>query len=106
MVNQSSEMAAGKKIIGAWRIEGGDYPLVNEYRSDGTAVQYVGDRGGKPMPFRVEGDLLIVSVKQPDGTIFEDKTRFSISDDTLIFFDSPDGKRVFRRIDSPTRPYH
>lgn len=97
MPNRSRETPADKRIIGSWQIEGGDYPLIDEYRSDGTVVQHINDSCGNPMPFRIEGDLLIVSVTQPDGDIFDFKTQFSISEDTLIFFDSPDSKRVFRR---------
>jgi hypothetical protein len=106
VANEQSETPAEKRIIGSWRIEGGDYPLINEYRSDGTLVQHIDDRSGEPIPFRIEGDLLITSLEQPDGSVFENKTRFAISDDTLTFFDSDGTRRVFGRTSSLRRGYH
>jgi hypothetical protein len=85
------------RIIGSWTLVGGDYPLTNEYRADGTLVQHVSGRTGKPLPFRIEGKYLIVSVKQPDGTVSDTKDRIELSDDRLTFFDPGGTKRVFLR---------
>jgi hypothetical protein len=106
VANEQREAPSDTRIIGSWRIEGGDYPLINEYRSDGTLIQHIDDRSGEPIPFRIEGDLLVTSLVQPDGSVFENKTRFAISEDTLTFFDSDDTKRVFRRTGSLRRSYH
>ena len=46
---------------------------------------------------RIEGNLLIYSVEQPDGKVSEQKEQFQLTDDTLTFIDSPTSKRVFRR---------
>src|SRR4051812_31893628 len=54
------------RIVGTWTLEGGDYALTNEYRADGTVVQHVGGRASEPSPFRIEGNLLIYSIEQPD----------------------------------------
>ena len=89
--------SVNSRIIGSWRITGGDYPLVNEYRADGTLVQRVGGRKTEPYKFRIEGEYLTVSVPQPDGTISETKERFALKDDTLTFFGSDGSKRTFRR---------
>ena len=84
-------------IVGVWTLEGGDYPLTNEYRADCTVVQHTGGRTTEPSRFRVEGNVLIYSVEQPDGTIFEQKEEFILTGDTLTFVDSPTSRRVFRR---------
>ena len=95
----SSVPPSDPRIIGSWSIVGGDYPLVNEYRADGMLVQYVGGRKcNAPSPFRIEGEYLIVSVEQDDGSVFEQKDRFTLKGDTLTFIDDEDGsKRAFRR---------
>ncbi|MDB5319951.1 MAG: hypothetical protein JWN40_1582 [Phycisphaerales bacterium] len=85
------------RIVGVWTLQGGDYPLTNEYRADGTVVQQVGGRTTEPSPFRIEGNLLIYSVQQSDGKISEQKEEFRLTDDTLTFIDSPTSKRIFRR---------
>ena len=85
------------RIIGFWKVVGGDYSLINEYRSDGTVIQHVGGRAGKPSSFRIEGDCIIYSLEQPDGSVSEDKTRYAISGDTLTFFYSPKEKMHFQR---------
>ena len=85
------------RIVGAWTMAGGDYPLTDEYRADGMLVQTVRGRTMEPHPFRIEGEFIIVSVKQPDGTAYEQKDRFTLKDDTLTFTDSNGSKRVFRR---------
>ena len=84
-------------IVGTWKSVGGDYPLTNEYRADGTLVQHVGGRQTAPSPFRIEGDRLIVSVSQPDGTVFEQEDRFAVTGQTLTFFDPEGSTRTFRR---------
>ena len=78
-------------------MQGGDYPLTDEYRADGTLVQHVFGKTTEPMPFRIEGKFLVVGVKQDDGKVSEDKTEFSLTGDTLTFVDSPTSKRVFLR---------
>jgi hypothetical protein len=89
---------ADPRIIGLWTLEeGGDYPLTNEYRANGTVVQHVDGRSTEPSPFRIEGKFLIYSVKQPDGEVLEQKEEFTLTDDILTFIDSPTSKRVFRR---------
>ena len=93
----ASVPASDPRIVGFWTLEGGDYPLTNEYRADGKFVQHVRGRVTDPSPFRIEGNLLIYSVAQPDGKIFEQKEEFRLTDDTLTFIDSLTSKRVFRR---------
>jgi len=88
---------ADPRIVGSWTIIGGDYPLTNDYRTDGTVVQHVGDRASQPKRFQIDGEYLTCFVEQPDGRIFEQKTRFGISGDALTFYDSPRKKRVFQR---------
>lgn len=78
-------------------MEGSDYPLTNEYRADGTVVQHVMGQIRDPIPFRIEGDQLIVSLRQSNGVVTEDKTRYTLSGDMLTFIDSPNSKRVFHR---------
>ena len=85
------------RIVGFWTLEGGDYALTNEYRKDGTCVQHVFGRTTEPHAYRIEGEFLINSVPQPDGTVDEQKEEFRLTDDTLTFIDSPTSKRVFRR---------
>ena len=88
---------ADPRIIGFWKVVDGDYALINEYRSDGTIIQYVGDRASKPSSFRIEDDYIICCSEQPNGSIFEQKTRYAISEDTLTFVYSPRKKMHFRR---------
>jgi hypothetical protein len=85
------------RIVGTWTLAGGDYPLTDEYRADGTLVQHVGNRTTEPTPFRIEGEYLVVTLAQPDGRSTEQKTRFALSGDTLTMIDAPTVKRVFRR---------
>jgi hypothetical protein len=85
------------RIVGSWASVGGDYPLTNYYGADGMLVQHVGTQSSTPYPFRIEGEYLIVSVKQPDGTISQQKDRFSLKDDTLAFIDPDGSKRIFQR---------
>jgi hypothetical protein len=85
------------RIVGFWTSQGGDYPLTNEYRADGTVVQHVFGKTTKPRPFRIEGNVLIYSVEQPDGKILEPKETFQLTEDTLTFIDSQTSKRVFQR---------
>src|SRR5688572_14547782 len=73
MTNNTSSV--DPRIIGSWKGIGGDYGLVNEYRSDCTVVQHVGDRASRPLPFRTEGNYVIYSLEQPNGSIFEQKTQ-------------------------------
>jgi hypothetical protein len=92
---------AASRIIGFWTVIDGDYPLTDEYRADGTIVQHIGDIVSKPHPFRIEGDFIISSIKQPSGKIFEQRAQFVLSSDTLTFLDSPKSKRIFRRSRAP-----
>lgn len=92
-----SSAAIDPRILGFWTIVNGDYGLTDEYRANGTVVGYVGGRRSSPIPFRIDGEYLTYLVKQPDGSVFEQKARFKLSGDTLTFFDSPRRKRVFRR---------
>jgi hypothetical protein len=89
---------ADMRIVGAWTITGGDYPLTDVYRADGTVVQYVAGQIIQPRRFEIDGEFLTCFVEQKDGRIFEQKARFGISGDTLTFYDSPTNKRVFRRL--------
>ena len=89
---------ADMRIVGAWTITDGDYPLTRVYRADGTVVQYVAGQMIQPRRFEIDGEFLTSFVEQTDGHIFEQKTRFEILGDTLTFYDSPTSKRVFRRL--------
>jgi hypothetical protein len=85
------------RIIGIWTAEGGDYPLTNEYRADGTLVQRSGDRATPPYPFRIEGKFLILPIERAKGEVFEQKEEYTISGDTLTIIHSPESKSVFQR---------
>jgi hypothetical protein len=85
------------RIVGVWTLQGGDYPLTNEYLADGTVVQHVSGKKTDPSSFRIEGKFLIYTIEQPDGRVTEQKEEFILTDDTLTFIDSPTSKRVFRR---------
>ena len=87
-----------QQLIGFWKIVGGDYPLVDEYRADGVLIQHVGDRTSEPITIRVEGDFMITRVEQPDGSTSEDRERFELSADRLTFMDSDGSKRNFQRV--------
>ena len=87
-----------QQLIGFWKVVGGDYPLTDEYRADGTLVQHVGDNTSDPIPVRVEGDCVVSSLEQPDGTTSEQREKFELSEDALIFADSDGSKRTFRRV--------
>ena len=89
---------ADPRIIGFWKGVGGDYGLINEFRLDGTVIQHVGDRSSKPSPFRTEGDYIIYSLEHPNGSVFEQKTQYLISEDTLTFIYPPRKKMHFRRV--------
>ena len=93
----SSSPPSDPRIVGSWTIVGGDYPLTNIYRADGTFVQRVGGRETQPQIFRIEGEHLITRLKQPDGSVGDDKERFAIDGDTLTFFDADGSKRIFRK---------
>src|SRR4051812_4182707 len=69
---------ADPRIIGTWSLVGGDYPLENEYRANGTMVQQVGVGHTAPSPYRIEGEYLTVYLKQTDGQVSEFKNKFSI----------------------------
>ena len=84
------------RIVGVWISQGGDYPLTNEYRADGTLVQYAFGKTSEPRPFRIEGDLLIYTLKQPDGSVTEQKQKFTLAGDTLTMINST-SKQVFQR---------
>src|SRR5690349_20926170 len=88
---------ADPRIIGFWKGIGGDYGLINEFRSDGILIQHVGDRTTRPAPYRIEGDHVVTVLEQPDGSISEDRTQYAISGDTLTFFYSPRKKMRSQR---------
>lgn len=88
---------ADPRIVGVWTLQGGDYPLTNEYLADGTVVQQVFGKKTDPRPFRIEGKFLVYSVTQPDGRVTDQKEEFTLTQDTLTFIDSPTSTRVFRR---------
>lgn len=78
------------RIIGFWkRVDSFPLTTIEEYRADGTLIQYVQDwevgkpLPGKPSPFRTEGDHIISSAEMPDGSIVEVKIPYAISGDTL-----------------------
>lgn len=92
--------STGSGIVGFWTRSGGDYHLTNEYRDDGMLVQHIDGKAGTPRPYRIQGDLLIVSVPQDDGRIFEFTNQFTLAGEELTFFDSPTDKsdiRLFKR---------
>jgi hypothetical protein len=95
MTQKSSNVP--QQLIGFWKVVDGDYPLVDEYRPDGVLVQHIGDRTSDPIPFRVEGDFLISSLEQPDGTTSEQREQFAVSEDRLTFVSSDGSKREFQR---------
>src|SRR5262245_3793020 len=98
MKSQTNDVTpADPRIIGFWKCVGGDYGLINEYRSDGTIIQHVGDRASPPSPFRIEAECVVYSLQQPDGSVSETKTRFEISGDILTFFYPPRRKMHFQR---------
>jgi hypothetical protein len=86
------------QLIGFWKVVGGDYPLVDEYRAEGVLIQRVGDQTSDPIPFRVEGDCLISILEQPDGSKSEQRERFELSADRLTFIDSDGARRNFQRV--------
>lgn len=86
-------------IVGFWKVIGGDYPLINEYRSDGTLIQHIGNRAGKPIPFRTDGNCIISFLEQPDGRIYEEKKQFLVSENTLTLIYSAKKKMQFQRVD-------
>ena len=99
MTNDTPNVApADPRIIGFWKGVGGDYGLINEFRLDGTLIQHVGDRASRPSHFRIEGDYIITSLEQPDGSISEQKEQYAISGDTLTFIYSPRKKMHFQKI--------
>jgi hypothetical protein len=87
-----------QELIGFWKVVGGDYPLVDEYRSDGVLIQHVGDQTSDPIPCRVEGDFIVSILEQPDGSTSEQRERFELSADRLAFVDSDGKKRHFERV--------
>ena len=56
-------------IIGFWEGVSGDYPLIDEYRADGTFIQHVRERSTKPAAFRIDGEYMIYSIEQPNGSV-------------------------------------
>lgn len=102
MTHNSSSIP--QQLIGFWKVIGGDYPLVDEYRSDGVLVQHVGDQASDPIPVRVEGDFLVARLEQPDGTMSEQKERFELSGDHLSFIASDGSKRSFQRVSAVEHP--
>ena len=89
--------AAPAGLVGSWTNVGGDYLLTNEYRADGMFLQHVGGRSSTPDPYRVEGEFIVVSVKQPDGSVIKQRDRFVLEGDTLTFVDADGSNRTFRR---------
>ena len=74
-----------RPIVGTWTLRGGDYPLTNEIRSDGTFVQRAGSQESEPRTWRVEGSELVIGIKQEDGTTSETRTKFSVNASQLTF---------------------
>jgi hypothetical protein len=87
-------------LIGLWKLTNGDYPLTREFRGDGSCVSRAPGFDANPIPFRIEGDRIIFSVEQPDGSIFEQEERFELAEDNLTFFDvenNDEPPRIFKR---------
>lgn len=89
--------SAGSGIVGSWSSVDGPYEATYEYRSDGQSLQYVGGRVRGPFPYRVEGDSIVVTATMPSGRVLDERSRFSLEGDTLIFFDGDGETRSFRR---------
>jgi len=68
-----------RPIVGTWKLRGGDYPLTNDVRADGTFVQRVGSQESEPSKWRVEGLELVISTKQPDGTTADTRIKYSVN---------------------------
>jgi hypothetical protein len=94
---RSTSQPLEKAILGRWTVINGDYPLSNEYRADGTLIQRMGGSERAPLPYRVDGDVLIYSVEQPDGSIFEQKMKFKIAGDTMTCFGDSEHNVVLKR---------
>jgi hypothetical protein len=93
-----------QQLIGFWKVVGGDYPLTDEYRPDGTLIQHVGDRTSDPIAFRVEGNHLISSLEQPDGTTSEQRAQFELSEDKLTFIEKMARNAIFSEFEMSS-PY-
>ena len=93
----SSVPPSDPRIVGSWTIVGGDYPLTDTYGSDGMLVQRVNGRTTEATPYRIEKGYLICSLPQPDGTVVEQKVRFTLNGDTLSFVDTDGSTRTFKR---------
>lgn len=85
-------------IVGKWKIEGGDYPLVREFLLDGTFIQRVGKLPGQSAPYSIEGNEVVFAVEQPNGTTLEQRERFELAGETLTFYaEDIDETTVYRR---------
>lgn len=87
----------GPGIVGSWSSVDGPYKATYEYRPDGQSLQYVGGKVRGPFPYRVEGDSVFVTATMPSGRVLDERSRFSLEDGTLIFFDGDGETRSFRR---------
>jgi hypothetical protein len=85
------------RIVGSWSSVGGPYAATYEYRADGMSLQHVGGTTRGPFPYRIDGDSIIVTATMPSGKVLGERTRFTLADDTLTFFDSDGEDRVFQR---------
>lgn len=102
MANNSSNIPP--QLVGFWKVVGGDYPLINEYRADGVLIQHVGDQTADPIGLRVEGEYLVSIIEQPDGSISEDREKFEVSAEGLTFIDAEGEKRHFQRVPKDEQP--
>jgi hypothetical protein len=61
------------------------------------SFQHVGGKTRGPLPYRVDGDAIVVTATMPSGRVVGERTRFGIVDDMLTFFDGDGETRVFQR---------
>lgn len=97
----SSQPAFGdNRFVGAWTLDGGDYPLTYLFTSDGRVVPYMYFRKTEASTFNTDGDQLTFNVKQSNGTVTRQISRFVLSKAVLTLYDGDGSKRVFVREDS------
>lgn len=87
-----------QQLVGFWKIRNGDYRLINEYRGTGEMVQYVNGTDTGPSRFSVDKSCLIAYVTQKNGDVLEFKNKYSLTQNTLIFFDDDKSTRTFDRV--------
>ena len=97
----SSQPAPGdKRFVGAWTLDGGDYPLTYLFTEDGRIVPYIYFRKTEASTFNTDGDQLIFNVKQTNGSITRQNSRFALTKTALTLFDDDGSKRIFVKDDS------